>query len=104
MRKINVRGLAGALAVGILMLAAVLLIGSIDERMQTQELETLKEQVRRAAVSCYASEGRYPLELDYLEENYGLIYDHTRYSILYDAFASNVMPDIEVAVRGDHRP
>jgi len=102
--RVGVRMVAGLVCMALLMLAVVLLVEHIDRGMQVQELETLREQVRRAAVSCYASEGRYPMELAYLEEHYGLIVDHTRYSILYDAFASNVMPDIEVTVRGEYRP
>ena len=85
--------------------AAALLAGAAvhqaDERMLTEELALLEEQVRRAAVSCYASEGRYPQELAYLVEHYGLMVDETRYNVMYDAFASNIMPDIAVSVRGD---
>ena len=61
----------------------------------------IRQQIRRAAISCYASEGRYPQEVSYLVEHYGLVYDESRYSILYDAFASNIMPDINVLVKGE---
>ena len=64
----------------------------------------LQEQVRRAAVDCYASEGRYPQTIDYLVKHYGLVFDGERYSILYDAFASNIMPDIAVSIRGEDVP
>jgi len=95
----------GALAgAGLIVLGAVIAIRMIDGKMQKQEIDVLREQVKRAAVSCYASEGRYPQELSYLVEYYGLVYDDTRYNILYDAFASNIMPDIDVMVRGDGRP
>ena len=73
----------------------------LDEKMQAQERALLLDQVRNAAIGCYASEGRYPQDLDYLVEHYGLIYDEERYSILYDAFASNIMPDIAVNIRGE---
>lgn len=85
---------------------AVLLAGYLvqqaQEQMETQELALLGEQVRRAAVSCYASEGRYPQELDYLIEHYGLVVDETRYNVMYDVFASNIIPDIAVSVRGEN--
>ena len=81
--------------------AAAVIVRHVDERMQEQERAMLYEQVRNAAIGCYACEGRYPLEVEYLVEHYGLIYDEERYSILYDAFASNIMPDIAVNIRGE---
>lgn len=88
-------GCAALLAAGASWFAAY-----TDDRMQEQECALLLEQVRQATVGCYASEGRYPQNLDYLVEHYGLRYDEERYSILYDAFASNIMPDIAVSIRG----
>ena len=98
------RRLAAAAAALGLLLAVWLLVDWVDARMQAQEVDLLREQVRRAAINCYASEGRYPQDVSYLMEYYGLIYDAERYSILYDAFASNIMPDIDVLVKGDNRP
>ena len=56
----------------------------------------LEAAVRRAAVACYAAEGVYPPDLNYLEEHYGLQVDETRYQVSYQIFASNLMPDITV--------
>jgi len=99
-RKFPVRA---ALSIGCAVLGTVLaacIAVYLDGRMQEHECALLLEQVRQAAIGCYASEGRYPQSVDYLVEHYGLIYDEERYSILYDAFASNIMPDIDVNVRG----
>lgn len=99
-RKFPVRA---ALSIGGAVLGAALaafIAVCADERMQEQERALLLEQVRHAAIGCYASEGRYPQSVDYLVEHYGLVYDEERYSILYDAFASNIMPDIDVNIRG----
>lgn len=81
--------------------AAAWMTVCLDAQMLAQERVLLLDQVRNAAIGCYASEGRYPQELDYLVEHYGLIYDGERYSIQYDAFASNIMPDIAVHIRGE---
>lgn len=64
-----------------------------------KSLADLKNAVRRAAVSCYAIEGVYPPDLLYLRENYGLMIDEEKYFVRYDAFASNLMPEIEVYVK-----
>ena len=48
---------------------------------------------------CYAIEGAYPESVDYLAENYGLIYDKDRYIIYYDRFADNIRPTVSVLER-----
>lgn len=64
-----------------------------DGEFMTQDIE---QTIRNYAVECYAIEGSYPSDLNYLEEHYGLILDYERYNYYYDAFASNVLPDISV--------
>lgn len=61
-----------------------------------QSVDLLRQSARRAVVQCYAIEGSYPADVTYLEENYGLHYNHEKYFIDYQIFASNVMPDVEV--------
>lgn len=97
------------MAVGLLCACAVAataayLAHSAGEKMDEQEAQQLRQQVKSAAASCYASEGRFPQSLAYLVDHYGLVYDEERYAVQYDAFASNIMPDIDVTVRGDDRP
>ncbi|MDY3617819.1 hypothetical protein [Agathobaculum sp.] len=54
------------------------------------------DDVRRAAVYCYAVEGRYPPDLAYLTAQYGVRYDTHRFYVFYQPFAANLMPDITV--------
>ena len=64
---------------------------------QAQEgREQLETALRRAAVACYAAEGVYPPTLDYLVEHYGIQIDKSRYSVFYEIFAENLMPEITV--------
>ena len=56
----------------------------------------LEESVRRAAVTCYAVEGIYPPDLDYLRQHYGIQVDEKHYDVFYEVFGSNIMPDITV--------
>lgn len=64
------------------------------------ETTLVRDAVKNAALTCYAVEGAYPDDLEYLREHYGLAYNEDRYAIVYDAFASNLMPDIRVSERG----
>ena len=79
---------------------AVLIFGWLSDRQRTEETEIVRNAVREAAVTCYAVEGAYPDDVEYLRENYQLAYDESRYFITYDAFASNRIPDIWVTERG----
>lgn len=81
-------------------LAAVLwLVTAVSDLASGQDgeaLQQLEESLRRSAVACYAAEGVYPPDLAYLEEHYGVQIDQKRFVVYYDAFASNMMPDITV--------
>lgn len=74
-------------------------INDIRGKMTASGLETTEQNLRRAAAACYALEGQYPPSLEYLTENYGLNIDEERYAVHYEAFASNLMPDITVTAR-----
>ena len=56
----------------------------------------IKETVEKYAIQCYASEGSYPPNIEYLEKEYGLIVDRDKYIYDYEIFASNIMPYITI--------
>lgn len=91
------RGLIITLAVfAVLFAGSNLLINRVDSGASEAEKELVRDAVRSAVLTCYAVEGAYPPELDYLKTHYGLIFDEERYMVIYDSFASNIMPDISV--------
>ncbi len=61
-----------------------------------QEAEGLANNIRQSAVHCYALEGFYPDSLAYLEEHYGLRYDHDKYVVDYEVIGDNLMPGVTV--------
>lgn len=62
-------------------------------------LRIAAEGVRRACVTCYATEGRYAPNFAYLEQYYGARVDQTRYAVHYEVFAENIMPEITITQR-----
>lgn len=82
-------------------LMVFLLVRSMDD-LRGNNLEEgrrqLEESLYRATVSCYATEGRYPETIAYLQESYGIQIDETRYRVFYNAVGDNLMPDITVLV------
>ena len=59
----------------------------------------IREAVQRSALQCYAVEGAYPPDLQYLEENYGLQVNEQDFYVTYEAFASNLPPAVRVTRR-----
>ena len=79
--------------------AALWLVTAVSDLASGQDeeaMQQLEESLRRSAVACYAAEGVYPPDLAYLEEHYGVQIDEKHFAVYYDAFASNMMPDITV--------
>ena len=66
---------------------------------QEQSRRQLEETLRRAAVACYAAQGAYPPDLNYIEEHWGVQIDRSRYAVFYQVEGSNLMPDITVLER-----
>lgn len=83
-----------------LIVAFIFLINGITAKGGKQEINVVRDAVKNAALTCYSVEGAYPADLEYLREHYNLAYNEDRYIIYYEAFASNLMPDIQVAERG----
>lgn len=91
------RGLVFAIAVFALIIVFFLFATiSTQQRSDARETELVQAAITRAIVTCYAVEGQYPSSLSYLYENYGVSVDESRYAVFYDAFASNVMPSVQV--------
>ena len=75
-------------------------ISSISDTTAEKEMEGLEQTVYRDIVHCYASEGYYPVDIDYLKEHYGLTWNEERYWIDYQPIGSNLMPDVTVVKHG----
>ena len=79
---------------------AVFLVGRIDTRRENEETQIVHDAIRSAAITCYAVEGAYPEDVEYLRENYQLAYDEDRFLVTYIPFAPNVLPTIYITQRG----
>lgn len=71
-------------------------ISNVSSASIEESRELIRNAVMRATVQCYAIEGMYPPNIEYLEDNYGIVYDHERFIVHYEVFAGNILPDITV--------
>lgn len=85
-------------AAGVLVLF-LLGMHQLEQGHRAADLENLKNALRRTAAACYAVEGAYPPDVDYMRRHYGLQYDESRFFVDYELTASNLMPQITVLER-----
>ncbi len=76
-------------------------VASISKDVITQQQTLLLNAVTRSAVQCYAIEGVYPDNVEYLKENYHLVYDEEQYVIHYEFLGGNLLPQMSVFYIGD---
>lgn len=70
-----------------------------QEKGAQEDKRILKESIERAAIMCYALEGRYPESLDYIKNNYGVLIDEERYFVVYEVLGSNLLFEVTVFER-----
>lgn len=91
------RALYVSLAVFVLtIVVALTAMSQMSRRVDVEQVARLQEVLRRAAISCYAVEGRYPQSLDYLVSHYGVVIDESKFIVNFDVVSRNAMPIIEV--------
>ena len=74
-------------------------VSDFADNNAANQKEILTDAISRDIVHCYAIEGSYPPSLDYIEEHYGLTYDHDRFLIDYEVMGSNLMPNVTIIER-----
>lgn len=88
-------------------LALVAVLGTaalprVRRAMRENGCQAVRRAIERSAVTCYSVEGAYPESLAYLQEHYGLTVNTEDYIIIYDVYASNQPPEVQVLVRGEN--
>lgn len=78
------------------LLCFLLALSGLSRGQRREGARQLEQAVRRTAAGCYASEGFYPPSVDYMVAHCGLQYNGRVYTVHYEVFASNLMPEITV--------
>jgi len=74
-------------------------VENVKIRRDNENIHILEDAIIRSAVQAYSIEGFYPPDIQYIEDNYGLMVDHEKYAISYDVFASNIMPEVVIYLK-----
>ncbi len=96
-KKKLISGTAFAIVLFLGILAFFLVsINNVSEDIDSNELITLRRTIDKAIVNCYAIEGAYPENLEYIEENYGVVIDRDKFRVIYEVLGPNVLPNVIV--------
>ena len=68
-----------------------------------RQRESLEKALQRDVTYCYATTGRYPKTLDYIERVYGLTYDKELFEIDYKVIGSKIPPEITITEKNRER-
>lgn len=91
-------------SIGVFLAVILLFLGglsSLSDSTLRRQKESLENAITRSVTYCYAVEGSYPENLDYLKDNYGLIYDEDTFFVDYRVMGANILPDITIIEKGD---
>jgi hypothetical protein len=93
------RIIAGLVAAVVVLFLCVVLFTRMDLDMNRQAVESLRNSVTEACVQCYAIEGTYPVSISYLEQNYGIRYDASKYLVSLSSGSKNELPAVQITLR-----
>lgn len=74
-------------------------VNSVADTTENKQIESLETALERSIAQCYAVEGSYPEDVNYLCNHYGLTYDHEKYMVNYTYYGSNIYPEYIVLHR-----
>ena len=69
---------------------------SFSQSNLDSEMAVLQNALERSITQCYALEGSYPYDLEYLEEHYGLTYNKEHFFVDYQYIGDNLRPDVTI--------
>lgn len=71
-------------------------ISKLSNEGSGMRVDSIEYTLNRTVIECFALEGIYPPNLQYLEEGYGIILNYDIYEYFYEFNGANLRPRIEV--------
>ena len=78
-------------------------ISSFSTGSEKNQKQNLENALNRAIVYCYTTEGSYPESLDYIKNNYGLVYNEDLFYVDYRPIAENIYPEVTIIEKGESK-
>lgn len=71
-------------------------VNYINTSSLDKQQESLENAISRDIAQCYAVEGVYPPNLEYITEHYGLTYNEDLFFVDYQPIGGNIFPDVTI--------
>jgi len=88
------------LIVLVIMIYSIFAMDSFNKKKlsanSADRISQIEDIIRKSVNQCYALEGSYPPDLQYLVDHYGLILDYETYFYFYEAHGGNLRFNIKV--------
>ena len=85
--------LFSALACALILGVFGILTNQLSSRQLDEQETALHDSIERCIMACYALEGFFPPDLEYMQQHYGLTYNEDAFFIDYQPVAANLRPD-----------
>ncbi len=95
-KRIASTTLISALLFVLIFIGFLFTVSKASKGSQAEQRQSLSDAIDRAIIQCYVTEGRYPESFDYLQKNYGIIYDEEMFRVDYVIYGSNMRPDVTI--------
>ncbi|MCQ2497505.1 MAG: hypothetical protein MJ133_00815 [Lachnospiraceae bacterium] len=83
----------------VILIVFLIITNSLGKNTIDRQKDSLWQALNRDIMHCYAIEGYYPPSLAYIEEHYGLTYDHETFFVDYHPIGTNIRPDVTIIVK-----
>ena len=83
----------------VILVVFFILLGSVSDDTLDRQKSSLETALEHDIAQCYALEGRYPENVEYLSDHYGLTYDHNTFVVQYEFYGENLYPDYVVTLK-----
>ena len=90
MKRINLSFVSVLVTILVITVVAAIVfaaIGDYKDRYDKKKAEEVRDTVLSYVAQCYALEGRYPADLQYLEDNYGLVLNKDKYVYVITSYS-----------------
>lgn len=84
------------LLVIVILMVTVYAFNSTSSYSSKEDLQRISETISQLSLKCYSIEGKYPKDINYLKEHYGLLLNDEEYQVIYYYEGENLEPQIEV--------
>ena len=88
------------LLLGIIIVITIYAFNSTSTYSSKEELNRISDTITELSLKCYSIEGKYPKNIEYLKEHYGLLLNDEDYQVIYYYEGDNLQPRVEVFEKG----